>query len=188
MERFETLSEIRAHLVASAAAYEELGLSPVEAMTAAIDSFGDIRKIGREVMIESASPERSRLSGFVSVGVGSISSAMLFPLADAAFVVTHTVSNPSPGMAAIGAVTGFFLGLCLFLRPRTLPVAALRAGLFVPTILLILVCLLNRAIPGLKFLGLTFLGFGVVNAMAAAFVVRSLRFVPTVRGRKLSAK
>jgi len=48
-EVFETVSEIRAHIDAMAAAYEELGIPPDEAMQAALAKFGSPKTVGKSL-------------------------------------------------------------------------------------------------------------------------------------------
>jgi len=49
LEAYETIQEMREHLDAMAAAYQELGLEPADAMKAAIQKFGESRKVAEQL-------------------------------------------------------------------------------------------------------------------------------------------
>jgi len=168
LERYETIAEMRAHLVALAAAHEELGLTPTDAMATAIAGFGDARLIGKKIQQESGKIEVSWLPLISAIGSGAIISATLMTVLDQIIVATGLVSYPSTGMPVVGAVTGLLIGLSLFVRRRTAAQAALWAGMLVPAAFLLLVFLLNRSFVSLSFFSIRFVYFSSAGALSAA--------------------
>jgi len=166
LERHETIVEMRAHLVALAAAHEELGLSPIDAMVTAIAGFGDARSIGKEIRQASGSVE-SRLPLIVASGSGAVVCSMLATAADLTMVALKIVSNRSQEMGVIGALIGLTIGVSLYRRRRSPGIAALRAGIIVPSALLLFVAILNHSFLTLSFFSVCFAFYGVVAALSA---------------------
>jgi hypothetical protein len=98
--RAEWREEARQHLAALAAAHEELGSSPEEAVEAALRQFGDARQIGRQV--QQSSPEGLQKGGsWRAIG----RAYLLFS---------------APLMAGIIAMIGFGYAYVLSLNPAAL--------------------------------------------------------------------
>ena len=166
-ERDDTIKEMRSHLLACAAAFEELGLTPYDAMAAAIDRFGDAATIQSQLLKEHRKGSHRHVSQIVTVGSGAIFGAILMVAADCSLVWTHTVGNRSLAMAPIGMVVGGLIGASLYKRPRTPLVAALRSGLIVPTSMMLLVCLRNRQFPDASFLAASLIAIGSASCLIA---------------------
>jgi hypothetical protein len=173
----DSVRELRTHLDAGALAYEEMGLSPEEAMRASIQKFGDQRRIGkmlgREILASTASRNRVALG----IGLGAVANASLFMFADSAMVATGTVGSPSPGMAILGLLYGIWMGWRIGKKNLSPWAAARKNAISAPTFILILVCGLNfqSVLFGfdprlLGFLGMVAAGFSILGAVSGLTV------------------
>jgi len=171
LEFYETTAEIRAHLTALAAAHEELGLTPVEAITTAIKNFGDPRSIGKEIQ-KAIEPAVSRLPLIVAIGSGAIICSAFMTAADWMLCVSGLVAPPSSGSPLAGAVIGIVLGLSLFLHRRTTAIAAIRAAVIVPSVFFFIVYLINGRIISSTFFVTGFVYYSLMSALSAAATSR----------------
>ena len=91
LEIFESTQEMRSHIDAMAAAHEELGLDPVDAMKTSLEKFGEAQQVGQQFNTVGSKWGEIRIPiAFVQtflIGFLLGSLAMLF--VDDWFVVTH---------------------------------------------------------------------------------------------------
>lgn len=146
-ERAEVNQELRQHLEAQAKAHEELGATPAEAMQAALRSFGDPTKIGRQMYQEWRRASPSDLSGVLrTMGWLFLSVLCLMPVA----ALLHLVFPASPARALnaalqclalvgvplrVGALVGKRFGA------RAVPIALYGAATYTTLGMLVFACL-----------------------------------------------
>jgi len=155
----ETIRELRSHLIASAAAFEEVGLSPYEAMRAAIQRFGEPEKIDKDLARE-ARKSKANPAARTTIGWAALVCGPLMVGGDYLMVITGVVSSQSDGMLPIGMVTGAIIGIALNRRMRYPLIAAIRAAILVPSVLALVCMALNRGLLEPKLLFASFIFYG----------------------------
>jgi hypothetical protein len=113
LEAFESIQEMRGHIDAMAAAYEELGLEPCGAMKAAIEKFGKAGHIGSAVA--QTTPNVGPIGFVVGISIAliteSVIGAALMLIIDLWFA-THQGMNYDWGIdMAVGAGAGAVVAL-----------------------------------------------------------------------------
>jgi len=120
LELFETIREMREHIDATAAAYEEVGLDPASAMSAALEKFGDSKRIGEEVATAAAPRPNTGLAfAFLRSLMGSAClGAVLLSTVDLMVVCLNPRVNGGYNVdSAVGGVCGLVVGLVAWLAP-----------------------------------------------------------------------
>jgi hypothetical protein len=129
LELYEAQTEIRNHLVASAAAYEEIGLDAGPAMSAAIEKFGNPANLRRE--LAASAPihisESSLLRMLLTLAGSAQVGLLLMILADQVLVKVGQVSQADPVLdLVVGGCAGIIAGV--FARFAT--VSPLKFGFY----------------------------------------------------------
>ncbi|MDR3689577.1 MAG: permease prefix domain 1-containing protein [Fimbriimonas sp.] len=176
-ERDDIVKEVRTHLVASSAAFEELGLNSIDAMKEAIERFGDAERIKRQLSEQVRPPRPEFLPASLSIVVSFVIGGVLLTLADFAIYLTGVVSHPSEGSWMIGGVIGSMVGWAIYRRPRRPLVSAVRAGLIVPSTLLVAVSLLNGRLPDATFATVFLVGIGICEFAVGFLAAHAIHVV-----------
>ncbi|HLK13920.1 MAG TPA: permease prefix domain 1-containing protein [Fimbriimonadaceae bacterium] len=175
VEFAERRDELAGHLFELAAAHEELGMQPTEAMRAAIAKLGAPRLIGEA--ISGAKARQIHLgSAWRPVLIGSLTSALSMCLADQVLVGLGYYRHAGGwATALLGASLGL-LGSAIVLRARLRPwlQAALVALLYGPVLLQVISSLNDGRLSPFVWLGtcLAFSLAGVATAVAAMLSAR----------------
>ena len=147
LELYEAQTEIRNHRVASAAAYEEIGLEAIPAMSAAIEKFGNPANLRRE--LAASAPlhiSHSSLLRMLLTLAGSAQVGMLLMIgADQVFVRTGLVSQAEP---VLDMVVGGVVGLVMGFFARYVRTSPLRFGFYCAVgVLVAFYCIVMRERP-----------------------------------------
>jgi len=125
---YEEVGELREHLDAMAAAYEELGMAPETAMCSAIAKFGPAEKIGGELAKVGSAPQPG-IAMRATLFLGLFAGQTLF--AAALIAVFDTIHTATFGGAAtfdvecvIGAVIALVVSTVSWNCPRLRPLTA----------------------------------------------------------------
>ncbi|MCW3051249.1 MAG: hypothetical protein JWN14_419 [Chthonomonadales bacterium] len=122
-QRLAIREEVRSHVLVLAAGHEELGSSPEEALKAAMQQFGDARKIGRSLLKEYRLPFTLHtplfwylLHGAIGGVVGAISFVTMDAMLQHKNLVSQTTLIPD---CLCGFALGFLPGVHLWRRPAS---------------------------------------------------------------------
>jgi len=109
LEVFESISEMRAHIDAMAAAYEELGMESEAAMAAALDKFGSSAHIGSVIAEISSKPfvDADAAAFIATLASGSVFGMSLMVLTDYGFAA---LNHPSANIITLDLQIGGGIG------------------------------------------------------------------------------
>ena len=181
--RVAVREEVRTHLLVLAAAHEELGGSSAEALQAAMEQFGDARKLGRSLAREYAvpfTPSGPLLWYLLHAAIGGFVGSVAFITMDLMLQHKHLVHYTEvPVDFLVGFAMGWIPAVQLLKRPASPLLAAVRMGVCYTALMtgLILVIGSLSGIKGPKhveFLLTAIVSMGVQGAIGGA--VMSLLF------------
>ncbi len=135
LEMYETVEEMRAHVNAMALAYQEVGLSPIDAMKAALAKFGAADSVGAGADTSTGKAKKFSHERLNTVALSALANAfsgvIVFFLIDLSFVATGASSHAEAGIdCVIGSISGLIIGLVVsILRLSPLRGALVAVGL-----------------------------------------------------------
>lgn len=117
LESYESVEELRAHITAMAAAYQEMGLEPHQAMELALQRFGSADTIGKGLATASSTPAKPRFAMPLAVPIVLVASTLLggflMKAVDLSFMAIFPTTSPTP--PEVDLAISFFV--CLVVAP-----------------------------------------------------------------------